>query len=111
MTHIPDALRSRAETTPDAVAIRHKHKGIWRQITWSEHWTTVTRVRDALLAAGVRPGDRVSIQCHSRPEWLELERGALAARCAVVGVSPFARPKDLHHILQSSGARVYLAEG
>ena len=87
-TTVATRVRDRAASDPTAVAMRHKDLGVWKEISWAEYWDTVLTTAHALLALGVEPGDRVSIQCENRPEWLELDIatvavGAITVDCAL----------------------------
>ena len=80
-TTVVTRVRDRAAPTPDGVAMRHKDLGIWQR----DHLGGVLgpiarRPRHALLALGVQPGDRVSIQSENRPEWLVLDLATVAVR-------------------------------
>ena len=49
-------IRARAERRPDAVALRDKDLGIWREWTWAHYWEQVQLVGHALLELGIVPG-------------------------------------------------------
>jgi len=50
---IADLVKQHAERTPGAVAMREKHRGIWREITWRDYWRTAETVARALRTLGV----------------------------------------------------------
>ncbi|KYF94397.1 acyl-CoA synthetase [Sorangium cellulosum] len=52
-------LRARAEATPDRFGFYHKQQGEFVGWTWAEYWRRARAAASGLLAAGVRPGDRV----------------------------------------------------
>ncbi|MSY84084.1 MAG: AMP-binding protein [Actinobacteria bacterium] len=106
MTRIRDHARNRA----DAVALRDKHLGVWREWTWAQYWEHVQLAGHALLALGVEPGDRVAIHSENRPEWLVADMGAMAVRAASVGVYPTNPAAEVAYLLEDSGARVLIAE-
>jgi long-chain acyl-CoA synthetase len=107
---IAQMVRARSESMPDAVAMRHKDLGVWQEITWAAYWDTVLTTAHALLALGVRPGDRVSIQCEDRPEWLYLDVATVAIRGITVGLYPTNPAAEVQYLLTNSGATVHLAE-
>lgn len=41
----------------------------WAPISWSEFWQQIQDTAKALLANGVKPGDRVAIMSRNMPEW------------------------------------------
>jgi long-chain acyl-CoA synthetase len=107
---IADLVKQHAERTPDAVAMREKHRGIWREITWRDYWRTAETVARALRSLGVQPGDRVAIQSENRSEWLFVDVATVAVRAATVGLYPTNPPDEVRHMLADSGARILFAE-
>ncbi|GAA1568537.1 AMP-dependent synthetase/ligase [Dactylosporangium maewongense] len=107
---IAELVRRHAERTPAAVAIREKHRGIWREITWRDYWKTAETVARALRSLGVQPGDRVAIQSENRSEWLFVDVATVAVRAATVGLYPTNPPDEVRHMLADSGARILFAE-
>ena len=107
---IADLVKQHAERTPDAVAMREKHRGIWREITWRDYWGTAETVARALRSLGVQPGDRVAIQSENRSEWLFVDVATVAVRAATVGLYPTNPPDEVRHMLADSGARILFAE-
>ncbi|QYJ02862.1 AMP-binding protein [Nocardioides panacisoli] len=103
-------VRERAETMPDAIAMREKQLGLWREITWAQYWDTVQDVGHALLALGVEPGDRVGIQSENRPEWLFLDMATVAVRATAVGMYPTNPTAETGYLLSHSGTSIHLAE-
>jgi len=103
-------VRERARTTPEAVAMREKDRGIWQEVTWAEYWDTAQTVAHGLLALGVRPGDRVAIHAENRREWLYADLATVALRAMTVGLYPTNPPAEVGYLLAHSGARVLVAE-
>ncbi|MGH3862207.1 AMP-dependent synthetase/ligase [Actinokineospora sp.] len=109
-TTIVTRVRDRARTMPDAVAMREKDFGIWQEVSWADYWDTVELVGHALLALGVRPGDRVAIQSENRREWLYTDLAAVAVRAMTVGLYPTNPASEVAYLLAHSGSKVLLAE-
>ena len=107
---VPSRVRRRAYEAPDRVALRHKHLGIWQEITWRVYWEQVELVGHGLLALGIRPGDRVAIHAENRPEWLYADVACSAIRAVSVGLYPTNPPAEVAYLLADSGASVLLAE-
>lgn len=103
-------VRDWAERRPDAVAMREKDYGIWREITWAELWEQIELAAHGLLALGVKPGDRVSIHSEDRPEWVILDLATVAVRGITVGLYPTNPASEVEYLLKDSGAKVHLAE-
>jgi fatty-acyl-CoA synthase len=60
----------------------------------------------ALLAVGVRRGDRVALLITNRPEWLVAAFGAAKIGAIVAAISTFSTPRELGWALEHSGATV-----
>ncbi len=103
-------IRDHAATMPDAVALRDKYLGVWREWTWASYWEHVQVAGHAYLSLGVEPGDRVAIHSENRPEWLVADMGALAVRAASVGIYPTNPVAEVGYLLRDSGARVIVVE-
>src|SRR5688572_3125392 len=80
VTTVASLARDWARRAPHQVAMREKDFGIWQEYTWDRTWNLVLDAAHGLLALGVDPGDRVSIQSEDRPEWVVLDLAAVAVR-------------------------------
>ncbi len=109
-TTIATRVRDRAAEIPQAVALREKQLGYWREVTWAAYWETIVDVGHALLALGVEPGDRVAIQSENRPEWLYVDLATVAIRGVTVGLYPTNPAAEVSYLLSHSGATVLLSE-
>jgi long-chain acyl-CoA synthetase len=111
---LPDTLPARlvghARARPKAVALREKHMGIWREVTWAEYAASVGAAARMLDELGVGRGDHVAILSDNRPEWLIADLGAQALGARSVGVYQTNPPPDVAYILNDSGAKVLFVE-
>src|SRR5215212_8955950 len=96
--------------TPQHVAMREKDFGIWHEYDWATTWSLIEDVAHGLLALGVEPGDRVSIHCEDRPEWVILDLATVAVRGLTVGFYPTNPPAEVEYLLADCGSCVHLAE-
>lgn len=64
------------------------------------------RFANALIARGIKPGDRVALHLPNLPQFVLCFYGALKAGAVAVPVNPLYRGRDLVTILKGSGARV-----
>jgi len=64
----------------------------------------------ALLAAGVRAGDRVALLCSNRAEFLQTLLGCAWIGAVTVPINTASRGVQLRHILANSGARLLVTE-
>jgi len=109
--HTPAAMvRDWADRLPDGVAFREKDLGLWQETTWAEYWDVVLDAAHGLLALGVKIGDRVSIHCEDRPEWVILDMATVAVRGMTVGLYPTNPAPEVQYMLGDSGSEIHLAE-
>jgi long-chain acyl-CoA synthetase len=107
---VPALFFARAASQGDALALRRKERGVWQRVSWSQYALAVRRVAAALVAAGLRRGDRVAILGQNRPEWLYCHLGTMAAGGVTCGVYPSSSPEQIQYLLEHSGARVLFLE-
>lgn len=110
VTTLATRVRDRAARAPGLVAMRHKHLGIWQEVTWAAYWDTVQTVAHALLDLGIGPGDRVAIHSENRTEWLYTDIATVAVRGSTVGLYPTNPPAEVSYLLGHSGAKILVAE-
>jgi hypothetical protein len=112
---IADLVKQRAERTPDAVAMREKHRGLWREITWRDYWRTSETVARALKSLGVQPGDRLVQQ-----QQLRLHRQGAAELDAFLHAvrqqphrqaPPLGQLEEVHDVLDHGPVGDLLAPG
>ena len=107
---VASMARDWARRTPSQVAMREKDFGIWQEYTWERTWELVLDAAHGLLALGVQPTDRVSIQSEDRPEWIILDLATVAIRGITVGLYPTNPTAEVEYLLTDSGSTVHLAE-
>ena len=59
---IPQLMAEKVATEPNAPAIRYKRGGYFRELTWSAYQAEIRKVAAGLIAAGLKPGDRVVVR-------------------------------------------------
>src|SRR5512146_1758842 len=108
--NITDDVFSNAEEWPDAVGLRRRTAGGWTPVTWREFAAGVRRLAAGLIAAGVRPGDRVALMSRTRFEWTLLDYAILAAGGVVVPLYPTSSLDQVWWILSDSAATAVIVE-
>jgi len=106
----PLLLADRARATPNVVAFRSKHLGIYRTRTWRDYAELVARCALGLATLDVGAGDRVAIIGDACEEWLIADLGAQAAGAVTYGIYPTASPTEVEYQLRDGAARVFVAE-
>lgn len=107
---VPALLLSRAEATPNHVALRKRDLGRWKTYTWAAYAERTARVGLGLRALGVRPGDRVAVLCGNRPAWLFADLGVQGIGAITVGVYPTSPAAEVEYLLEHSGSVVAVCE-
>jgi long-chain acyl-CoA synthetase len=76
--HLASMIFQSAQTFANEPAMRIKNSGQWQTTSYQEMGDTIRQIARALLALGVKPGDRVGIFSHNRPEWSLVDFAVLA---------------------------------
>jgi long-chain acyl-CoA synthetase len=107
---LPAKLLEHARTRPGAVALREKHRGVWRETTWAQYAERSAHVGLGLLELGVEPGDRIAIHSENRPEWVFADLGAQGIGAVVTGIYPTSPAAEVEYLLGHSESVVLVAE-
>jgi acyl-CoA synthetase (AMP-forming)/AMP-acid ligase II len=78
--------------------------------TFADLVGNVRRAAAALIADGVKPGDRVAVWAPNGPGWVMAALGAVSAGAVLVPVSTRYRSTEAQWIMSKSGASVLIAE-
>jgi long-chain acyl-CoA synthetase len=89
---------------------RVKRGGRWVEVSWDEHARAVEEIAAGLIAAGVEPGSRVGLLCGTRPEWIDVDFGILAAGAVTIPVYPSNLADECGYILWNSESSLCVAE-
>ena len=103
-------FRARCQQWAAQAALRHKKKGIWASISWSEYFDRARAIGMALHSLGVQPGEAIAILSDNRPEWLFADLGAQCMGILSTGIYPTSSPEQVQYILQDAGVRVLFVE-
>jgi long-chain acyl-CoA synthetase len=107
---LPALLLRHARERGDAVALREKHRGRWRETTWSGYAAAAARIGLGLAELGVGPGDRVAVHATNRPEWVVADLAVQGLGAVTVGIYPTSPAAEVEYLLAHSGATVLVAE-
>lgn len=105
-TTLLDLFWERARTLGDRPAMRYRDGDRWRTISWVAYGRTVRALTAALLASGVRPGERVAILASNRPEWHMADVAILSAGAVSVPVYPTSAGSQVEYVLGHSESRI-----
>lgn len=107
---LPGRVAVFAHFWPDRVALREKHRGLWRAYTWHDYRQQVLGFAEALAGAGLMSGDAIAIISDNRPEWLFADLGAQAQGVLSAGVYVTNPPADVAFVLNHCRARIVICE-
>jgi fatty-acyl-CoA synthase len=80
-----------------------------RRWTYAELHTWVERLAKALLATGVKKGDRVGIWSPNCPEWVAVQFATARIGAILVNINPAYRVSELEYVLRQSGVRLLVS--
>ena len=92
------------------VALRHRVKKQWEDITYGDLAEQVRAAAAGLVALGVEKGDRVALLSENRPEWGITDLATLALGGIVVPIYPTLPASQVGYIVRNSGAKVVVVE-
>lgn len=84
--------------------------GGWRDLTAGEVARSVRDLATGLVAAGIRPGDRVGLLSRTRVEWTLCDYAIWSAGAVTVPIYETSSAEQIEWILSDSGARAVFCE-
>jgi long-chain acyl-CoA synthetase len=106
-----DAVFANADEHGSAVVYRRRDAaGGWSDVTCAQFAEQVVAVARGLVAAGVRPGDRVALLSRTRYEWTLVDYAILAAGAATVPIFETSSAEQISWVLSDSGAVAAVVE-
>jgi len=109
-TTINQVFRNRVARYGERLAVEKKRNGRWEQASWTEYYDRSRNAGLGLHALGVSRGDRVALLSENRLEWLYSDMGALGIGASLVPLYPTLVADEVGHIVQDSGAKVFIVE-
>ncbi len=107
---LPRLFRHVVRERGHRVAMREKHLGIWRGISWRDYGERARRVGLGLVALGLEPRDVVSILADNGPEWLYTDLGVMSVAGIPNGIYTTDSARQVEYIVNDSGTRFFFAE-
>ncbi|GAA3106085.1 hypothetical protein GCM10020254_59960 [Streptomyces goshikiensis] len=90
--NLTDLIRRNAAQHPDTAVMSRKADGKWQDVTAREFLAEVRAAAKGLIAAGVRPGDRVALISRTRYEWVLFDFAIWSAGGVTVPVYETSSP-------------------
>ncbi|HYJ74469.1 MAG TPA: AMP-binding protein, partial [Kineosporiaceae bacterium] len=101
---LTDLVADAAREDPGCVLFGRPTSAGWEDVTASAFLAEVTRLAKGLVAAGVRPGDRVALMSKTRYEWTLSDVAVWFAGAVTVPVYETSSAEQVAWILGDSGA-------
>lgn len=101
---LTDMVWANAERFGGTIGFRRRLGGSWVDVTTREFAAQVLQLAKGLIAAGLRPGDRVALLSGPRYEWTLFDFACWTIGCATVPIAATATPAEVEWILSDSGA-------
>ncbi len=108
---LADAVFSRADTTPDAIAFgRRTPDGEWEDVSCAAFRDEVLALAKGLVAHGVRFGDRVAIMSRTRYEWTLFDFALWTLGAQPVPIYPTSSAEQVHWMLHDAEVTACVVE-
>ncbi|MFG1808675.1 AMP-dependent synthetase/ligase [Streptomyces sp. NPDC049040] len=108
---LADIPFTNADEAPDDVVLSRKSAdGRWRDVTAAAFRLEVLAVAKGLIAAGLRPGDRLAVMARTSYAWTLLDFAGWAAGLVTVPIYPTSSASQCEWILADSGAAACVVE-
>ncbi len=95
---------------PNAVGATCYEGGAWKNVTWAAIRDEVRRLSAALVAQGIKPGDRVAVFAATSLRWCIVDLAVSAARGITIPIYAANTPEEVHYILDHSGASLLFVD-
>jgi len=104
---IGDNLRQTVARVPNNDAIVSLHQDLrW---TYQDFYTRLQRLASGLLAAGLKPLDRLGLWSPNYAEWILVQYATAEIGVVLVNINPAYRTHELAYALNQSGCRFLIA--
>lgn len=95
---------------PDKICIKFKKQDTYEGLTYTELYGKVCALRQELVRAGIRPGQRVALLLSNSPHWPVAFFAAASIQAVAVPIDSQLAPEEIRGILIHSAARMLLTE-
>ena len=108
---IGQAFEQQARKYGDRAMLKAKVDKAWRDYSWREVSDAAGRLRAGLIAAGIKPGDRIAILAENCPQWVIVDQAVLGLGAVVIPLYTTSGAEETIHVINDSGARIVAAHG
>ncbi|MBI5161928.1 MAG: long-chain fatty acid--CoA ligase [Micrococcales bacterium] len=109
--NVTDLLLHRVHSTPDEPLFALPDgAGGWSDLSARAFHARVVALAKGLIAAGIRPGDKIGIMCSSRFEWTLIDFAVWFSGAVLVPIYETSSPAQIRFNLHDSGATRLIVE-
>ncbi|WP_022722191.1 long-chain fatty acid--CoA ligase [Rhodopseudomonas sp. B29] len=106
----PKLLRLNAREFSDAIALREKDLGLWREFTWADYQARVHDFALGMVELGLGKGAVIGIIGDNRPDWVSAEIATHAIGAMSLGLYRDVLDEEAEYLLSYGEARLVFAE-
>lgn len=106
ITRLFDIHHHQLSKFPQSDALAAKVNGKWVTHSTQELIETGNKVSQALLAKGIKPGDKIAMISNNRPEWVMMDLGILQVGAINVPVYPTISEDDYTYIFNDAEVKM-----
>ncbi|MGJ1320402.1 AMP-dependent synthetase/ligase [Sphingobacterium spiritivorum] len=105
LTRVFDFITRYKEEFSKPVMVAGKREGKWKTYSTDEFIEIIDNISKAMLARGVKKGDRIALMSGNRPEWNFVDFAANQIGAAIVPLYPTLSSQDLTYIIADAEVR------
>lgn len=109
-SNVVQMFLDRARTSASQPAARSKVNGTWQDVSWGDFAKRAERVSNALMALGVKKGDRINLMGDTRFEWVVCDLGIQGAGAVTVPIYQSNLPDECQYVAENCGAEYVLVD-
>ncbi len=94
----------------DDISIWDKKEGLWQSTTWGEYGNHARDIGNALLASGIKKGDKISILSQTRSEWVYCDMGIISIGCVTAPIYHSNTNEQVFYIADQSDSVLVFVE-
>ncbi len=108
-------FRDTVRKSPDKPALKSRivdAAGVasWHTKTYAQFASAVDEIAAALLEQGVKPGEMITLQSHTREEWALIDEAVIGINAVLVCAYPSLAPAVVEYQLNDSGTTIAFVE-
>ncbi|MCD6581631.1 MAG: AMP-binding protein [Desulfuromusa sp.] len=102
MQTIDQLIHISCQNNADKVALRYKHKGRWKPLTYVKLWDAVEKLAAGLHQLEIKEKAHVALLGASSPRWIASYLSILRSGCVAIPIDKELKATELRHILNDS---------